>query len=118
MENLSGIDIENEFSNLLDDGKKKDQNIQDRNHQQTIESLVKALNENQDLALENEQGKYKPVEGEVIRRISINCRIGNVIINDQFEWDINNPENSPEDFAYVIVADLGLGSEFIAPIAQ
>ena len=54
MENLSGIDIENEFSNLLDDGKKKDQNIQDRNHQQTIESLVKALNENQDLALENE----------------------------------------------------------------
>lgn len=38
-------------------------------------------------------------EGEQLRKISLNCRIGNVIINDQFEWDVNNPENSPEDFA-------------------
>lgn len=57
-------------------------------------------------------------EGEQLRKISLNCRIGNVIINDQFEWDVNNPENSPEDFAQVIVADLGLSTEFLLPIAH
>lgn len=35
-------------------------------------------------------------EGEAIRIIKLNVRIGNIIIRDQFEWDINNPKNSPE----------------------
>lgn len=40
---------------------------------------------------------YKPmVEGEAIRVIKLNVRIGSIIIRDQFEWDINNPLNSPE----------------------
>ncbi|CDW89370.1 swi snf-related matrix-associated actin-dependent regulator of [Stylonychia lemnae] len=39
---------------------------------------------------------YKPVEGELIRVIKLNVRIGNIILRDQFEWDINNPRNSPE----------------------
>ena len=36
---------------------------------------------------------------EQIRIININVRIGRVIFKDKFEWDINNPDNSPEDFA-------------------
>ena len=39
---------------------------------------------------------YKPVEGESIRVLKLNVRIGNIILRDQFEWDINNPKNSPE----------------------
>ena len=45
---------------------------------------------------------YKPVEGEYIRKIKLNIRIGNIIINDQFDWDVNNSNNVPEDFAEVI----------------
>jgi SWI/SNF-related matrix-associated actin-dependent regulator of chromatin subfamily B member 1 len=57
-------------------------------------------------------------EGEAIRIIKLNVRINNIIIRDQFEWDINNPRNSPEDFAESLCADLGLGSEFMLPIAH
>jgi SWI/SNF-related matrix-associated actin-dependent regulator of chromatin subfamily B protein 1 len=28
--------------------------------------------------------------------------------SDQFEWDINNPDNQPEEFAAMMVSDLGL----------
>jgi len=35
-------------------------------------------------------------EGEAIRIVKLNVRINNIIIRDQFEWDINNPRNSPE----------------------
>jgi SNF5 / SMARCB1 / INI1 len=40
---------------------------------------------------------YRPMtEGEAIKIIKLNVRIGSIIIKDQFEWDINNPLNSPE----------------------
>ena len=41
-----------------------------------------------------------------------------MVVRDKFEWDINNPDNSPEDFAECMCADLGLGSEFMLPIAH
>lgn len=40
------------------------------------------------------------------------------MLRDQFEWDIANPANSPEDFAETLVADLGLTSEFLVPISH
>ena len=36
---------------------------------------------------------------------------------DQFEWDLSNPHNSPEEFARQLCADLGLGGEFVTAIA-
>ena len=36
---------------------------------------------------------------------------------DQFEWDISNPENTPEEFALSLCKDLGLGGEFVTAIA-
>ena len=33
---------------------------------------------------------YKPVEGELIRIIKLNVRVGNILLRDQFEWDVNN----------------------------
>ena len=50
--------------------------------------------------------------------IQINVRIGRITVKDQFEWDINNPDNSPEDFAESLCADLGLGTDFILPISH
>jgi len=62
--------------------------------------------------------KYERVDGEVIRIIKLDIRIDDIVLNDQFEWDINNPDNSPDAFAIAMCADLGLGAEFILPIAH
>ena len=61
-------------------------------------------------------GAFETVNLEQIRVIKLNVRVGRVIFRDQFEWDINNPENSPEQFAECICADMGLGPEFLLPI--
>ena len=42
---------------------------------------------------------------EHLLRISINTTIHGLKIDDSFEWDISNPDNSPEEFAVDLVAD-------------
>ena len=66
----------------------------------------------------NQYRKYQKIEGEIIRIIKLDIRIGDIVINDQFEWDINHPHNSVNLFAQLLCADLGLDSEFILPIAH
>ena len=39
------------------------------------------------------------MDGELLKVIQVNVRNGNIVLRDQFEWDINNQHNSPEDFA-------------------
>ncbi|XP_064392260.1 SWI/SNF-related matrix-associated actin-dependent regulator of chromatin subfamily B member 1-like isoform X2 [Halichondria panicea] len=58
-------------------------------------------------------------EDEEDRRviIKLNIHVGNISLNDQFEWDLTNPLNSPEQFARQLCADLGLGGEFVTTIA-
>ena len=58
------------------------------------------------------------MDGELVKPIQLNVRIGNIVLRDQFEWDINNPHNSPEDFAESLCCDLGLAAEFMLPIAH
>ena len=58
------------------------------------------------------------MEGELLKIIQLNVRIGNIVLRDQFEWDINNPHNSPEDFSESLCSDLGLGPEFMLPVAH
>lgn len=36
---------------------------------------------------------------EMIKTIELDLRIDNIQIKDQFEWDMNEPQNSPEEFA-------------------
>ena len=50
--------------------------------------------------------------------MNINVRVGRVVLKDRVEWDINNPNNSPEDFAECLCADLGLEDEFKLLIAH
>ena len=47
----------------------------------------------------------------------LNIHVGNISLVDQFEWDLSNPLNSPEQFARKLCADLGLGGEFATTIA-
>lgn len=42
----------------------------------------------------------------------LDITVGHKALVDQFEWDINCTENSPEQFAEVLCSDLGLGGEF------
>ncbi|XP_064612411.1 SWI/SNF-related matrix-associated actin-dependent regulator of chromatin subfamily B member 1-like isoform X2 [Liolophura sinensis] len=49
--------------------------------------------------------------------LKLNVHVGNISLVDQFEWDMAEPENSPEEFANKLCAELGLGGEFVTAIA-
>ncbi|PWW77880.1 SNF5-domain-containing protein [Tuber magnatum] len=50
--------------------------------------------------------------------IKLNITIGQHTLVDQFEWDINNSLNSPEEFAQVLTRELSLSGEFTTAIAH
>ncbi|KAH0163672.1 SNF5-domain-containing protein, partial [Aureobasidium melanogenum] len=50
--------------------------------------------------------------------VKLNITIGHITLVDQFEWDINNPLNSPEEFARQMSLDLSLSGEFTTAIAH
>ncbi|KAA8490832.1 SWI/SNF-related matrix-associated actin-dependent regulator of chromatin subfamily B member 1-A [Porphyridium purpureum] len=54
---------------------------------------------------------------ENVQVVSIDLRMGRIILRDQFEWDILNHENCPESFATQLCADLGLPSEYVSNMA-
>ena len=59
---------------------------------------------------------YKDDEMRVT--IKLNITIGQHTLVDQFEWEINNPLNSPEAFARQMTRDLSLAGEFTTAIAH
>ena len=50
--------------------------------------------------------------------IKLNITIGRITMIDQFEWDINNPLNSPEEFARQMAWENALSGEFTTAIAH
>lgn len=59
---------------------------------------------------------YKNDEMRIL--IKLNITIGQNTLIDQFEWEINNPHNSPEEFARQMTHDLSLAGEFTTAIAH
>lgn len=59
---------------------------------------------------------YKNDEMRIL--VKLNITIGAHTLIDQFEWDINNPMNSPEEFAASMARDLSLSGEFTTAIAH
>lgn len=59
---------------------------------------------------------YKNDEMRIL--IKLNITIGQHTLVDQFEWEINNPYNSPEEFAQQMTRDLSLSGEFTTAIAH
>lgn len=59
---------------------------------------------------------YKNDEMRIL--IKLNITIGQHTLVDQFEWEINNPLNSAEEFARQMAADLSLSGEFTTAIAH
>ncbi|GMM49956.1 Snf5 protein [Starmerella bacillaris] len=50
--------------------------------------------------------------------IKINITIGHHQLLDQFEWDINNPDNDPEMFGVILANELSLPMEFGPAVAH
>ena len=59
---------------------------------------------------------YKNDEMRIV--IKLNITIGQNTLIDQFEWEINNPNNSPEEFATQMTQELSLAGEFTTAIAH
>ncbi|KAK8205782.1 hypothetical protein IWZ00DRAFT_546976 [Phyllosticta capitalensis] len=59
---------------------------------------------------------YKNDEMRIL--IKLNVTIGAHTLVDQFEWDINDPMNSPEEFARSMTNELSLSGEFTTAIAH
>ncbi|UKZ54929.1 hypothetical protein TrVGV298_008743 [Trichoderma virens] len=59
---------------------------------------------------------YKNDEMRIL--VKLNITIGQHTLVDQFEWEINNPSNSPEEFAAGMTRDLSLSGEFTTAIAH
>jgi len=59
---------------------------------------------------------YKNDEMRIL--VKLNITIGAHTLVDQFEWEINNPLNSPEEFAACMARDLALSGEFTTAIAH
>ncbi|KJE94668.1 hypothetical protein CAOG_005281 [Capsaspora owczarzaki ATCC 30864] len=50
--------------------------------------------------------------------IKLDVQYGQIALSDQIEWDIFDPDNSPEEFAAHYCAELSLPSEYIPTIAH
>ncbi|KAK9370242.1 hypothetical protein V1509DRAFT_617179 [Lipomyces kononenkoae] len=59
---------------------------------------------------------YKDDDMRVIIKLDITVGQHNLV--DQFEWDINDPQNSPEEFASKLCQELSLPNEFLTAIAH
>lgn len=64
--------------------------------------------------------KNKDIERDEDMRIIIklDITVGQHNLMDQFEWDINCPDNNPEKFAEVLCKELNLSGEFATAIAH
>ncbi|KAJ7628439.1 SNF5-domain-containing protein [Roridomyces roridus] len=50
--------------------------------------------------------------------IRLDITVGSIKLDDQFEWDLENVEASPEAFSVIYAKELGLGGEFKTAIAH
>lgn len=67
-----------------------------------------------------EPGKpyFEHKDDEMRIMIKLNITIGRITLIDQFEWDINNPQNLPEEFAKNMAEENALSGEFTTAIAH
>ena len=72
----------------------------------------------EDGPLEPHRPYFEHKDDEMRVLIKINITIGRITLIDQFEWDINNPMNSPEEFARQMAWENALSGEFTTAIAH
>lgn len=85
-------------------------------HEQIQDHYPHAFLEDEPLDPHQSYSAYKNDEMRIL--IKLNITIGQHTLVDQFEWEINNPLNAPEEFARQMAADLSLSGEFTTAIAH
>ncbi|KAJ7764511.1 SNF5-domain-containing protein [Mycena maculata] len=59
-----------------------------------------------------------PLHDDMRILIRLDIIVGSVKLDDQFEWDLDNTDASPESFAEIYTKELGLSGEFKTAIAH
>lgn len=90
--------------------------IQNQMREQLADFFPFAFYEEDALDPELPYHAYKNDEMRIL--IKLNITIGQHTLVDQFEWELNNPSNSPEEFAASMTRDLSLSGEFTTAIAH
>ncbi|RMY27508.1 hypothetical protein D0865_15997, partial [Hortaea werneckii] len=72
----------------------------------------------EDGPLEPNRPYFEHKDDEMRILVKLNITIGRITLIDQFEWDINNPLNSPEEFARSMAWENALSGEFTTAIAH
>lgn len=72
----------------------------------------------EDGALEPGRPYHDHKDDEMRIQIKLNITIGRITLVDQFEWDVNDPLNSPEEFARQMAWENALSGEFTTAIAH
>ncbi|OQN99283.1 hypothetical protein B0A48_15132 [Cryoendolithus antarcticus] len=108
---------------LLEDLKLPPDHLQEVGRQVRAEMVDQILNYYPHVFVDEgpaEQGKLyvEHKDDEMRIQIKLSITIGRITLIDQFEWDINNPQNSPEDFARVMARENALSGEFTTAIAH
>ncbi|KAK4227941.1 hypothetical protein QBC38DRAFT_363004 [Podospora fimiseda] len=93
-------------------------------YEQVAQQINEQLNEYEPLIYSEQEAldpelpymAYKNDEMRIL--VKLNITIGAHTLIDQFEWEINNPANSPEEFAASMARDLSLSGEFTTAIAH
>jgi SWI/SNF-related matrix-associated actin-dependent regulator of chromatin subfamily B protein 1 len=92
----------------------------DLNPLQFVPPIKLAIEQQLDAASSTQVSSDKLLHEQTDQRvvIKLNIHIGNVSLTDQFEWDMSDERNDPQEFSNQLVADLGLGNEFIPAIVH
>ncbi|KAH7928851.1 SNF5-domain-containing protein [Leucogyrophana mollusca] len=68
--------------------------------------------------IDNVGADDKSMQGDLRILIKLDIIVGSMKLDDQFEWDLENVDASPEQFAEVYAKELGLGGEFKTAISH
>lgn len=90
--------------------------VQQQLHEQLTDFYPQVYIEEDALDPELPYSAYKNEEMRIV--IKLNITIGPTTLEDKFEWELNNPLNSPEEFAQSMARELSLSGEFTTAIAH
>lgn len=80
-------------------------------HSQIVSSITEQIQEHETLAAMR-------VENDLQVIINLTCNLENRFFEDNFQWNLNDSSLTPEAFAEIVTADLGLMRDFIPLIAH
>ncbi|KAJ7794315.1 hypothetical protein B0H14DRAFT_2923586 [Mycena olivaceomarginata] len=91
----------------------------ERNKRRKLGKVVKDKPEDeQPMSVEEFTVNNKTLHEDMRILIRLDIIVGSIKLDDQFEWDLDSDDASPEDFAEIYAQELGLGGEFKTAIVH